>query len=71
MGCGKMGGALLKAWAAGGIADRKDFLIIEHNADLVKLYKKQGFEITISTARNMRTYEGNIGKIKTFRIPKQ
>lgn len=43
MGCGKMGGALLKAWAAGGLADRKDFLIIEHNADLVKLYKKQGF----------------------------
>lgn len=44
MGCGKMGGALLKAWASGGLTAKKDFLIIEHNADLLKLYKKQGFD---------------------------
>ncbi len=48
MGCGKMGGALLKAWAAGGLVSKKDFLIIEHNADLVKLYKKQGFDSVTS-----------------------
>ncbi len=32
-------------------------------------YQKQGFSITISTARNMRTYEGNIGKINIHTLP--
>ncbi|HCE2178907.1 TPA: HAD-IIIC family phosphatase [Vibrio parahaemolyticus] len=32
-------------------------------------YKKQGFQITILTARNMRTYEGNIGKINVHTLP--
>lgn len=32
-------------------------------------YKEQGFEIVISTARNMRTYEGNIGKINIHTLP--
>ena len=29
----------------------------------LKEYKAQGFEIIISSSRNMRTYEGNVGKI--------
>ncbi|MGF1754903.1 HAD-IIIC family phosphatase [Vibrio makurazakiensis] len=32
-------------------------------------YKKDGFEITIATARNMRTYEGNVGKINIHTLP--
>lgn len=32
-------------------------------------YKAQGFEIVISTSRNMRTYEGNIGKINANTLP--
>lgn len=32
-------------------------------------YKKMGFEIVISTSRNMRTYEGNIGKINVHTLP--
>lgn len=32
-------------------------------------YQAQGFEIVISTARNMRTYEGNVGKIQMHTVP--
>ncbi len=32
-------------------------------------YKKNGFLITIATARNMRKYEGNIGKINIHTLP--
>lgn len=32
-------------------------------------YKQKGFEIVISTARNMRTYEGNVGKINIHTLP--
>ena len=32
-------------------------------------YKNQGFSICISTARNMRTYEGNVGKINIHTLP--
>ena len=32
-------------------------------------YKKMGFKITIQTSRNMRTYEGNIGKINIHTLP--
>lgn len=35
----------------------------------IRDYKKQGFNITISTSRNMRTYEGNIGKINANTVP--
>lgn len=35
----------------------------------IRDYKKQGFSITISTSRNMRTYEGNIGKINANTVP--
>src|SRR5438309_10306589 len=32
-------------------------------------YKAQGFEIVISTSRNMRTYAGNVGKINANTLP--
>lgn len=32
-------------------------------------YKALGFEIIISSSRNMRTYEGNIGKINIYTLP--
>jgi capsule biosynthesis phosphatase len=32
-------------------------------------YSEQGFEICIMTARNMRTYEGNVGKIAVHTLP--
>lgn len=35
----------------------------------LKEFKKQGFEIVINTSRNMRTYEGNVGKINANTLP--
>ena len=35
----------------------------------IRRYKEKGFEIVISTARNMRTYDGNIGKINKNTLP--
>jgi len=32
-------------------------------------YKSQGFEILIQTARNMRTYQGAVGKINANTLP--
>jgi capsule biosynthesis phosphatase len=32
-------------------------------------YKQQGFTIVIATARNMRTFEGNVGKINIHTLP--
>lgn len=32
-------------------------------------YKAQGFEIIISSSRNMRTHQGNIGKINVHTLP--
>lgn len=32
-------------------------------------YKKIGFQIVINTSRNVRTYEGNVGKITAFTLP--
>ena len=42
------------------------------NADVVQRiveFKQQGFEIVISTSRNMRTYAGNVGKINANTLP--
>lgn len=38
--------------------------------DMIREYKDQGFEIVLSTSRNMRTYSGNIGKINAKTLPK-
>ena len=35
----------------------------------LKRYKVDGFEIIISTSRNVRTYDGNIGKINANTLP--
>ena len=37
--------------------------------EILKKYKSLGYEIVICTARNMRTYEGNIGKININTLP--
>lgn len=40
--------------------------------DIIKkmhAYKELGFDIIINTSRNMRTYEGNIGKINANTLP--
>lgn len=41
------------------------------NAVIAKLryYKNQGYSICIFTARNMRTYDGNIGLINVHTLP--
>lgn len=36
---------------------------------LLRWYKKQGFYIILCTGRQMRTYEGNIGKININTLP--
>jgi capsule biosynthesis phosphatase len=35
----------------------------------LRAYKASGFEIVISTSRNMRTFEGNVGKINLHTVP--
>ena len=35
----------------------------------LRAYKAEGFEIVISTARNMRTYGGDLGKINLHTLP--
>lgn len=37
--------------------------------DKLRDYKSKGFEIVISTSRNMRTHNGNLGKINKFTLP--
>ena len=37
--------------------------------DKIREYKALGFEICLSTSRNMRTYEGNAGKIAANTLP--
>ncbi len=37
--------------------------------EAIRNYKEQGFEIVFSTSRNMRTYEGNVGKINANTLP--
>ena len=35
----------------------------------LRAYKERGFEIVIHTSRNMRTYDGNVGKINVNTLP--
>jgi capsule biosynthesis phosphatase len=37
--------------------------------ETLQSYKERGFEIVINTARNMRTYNGNVGKINIHTLP--
>lgn len=44
----------------------------EPNTEIVeqlRYYKSMGFEIVIQTARNVRTYNGNLGKINANTLP--
>lgn len=49
-----------------------DYIDKKPNLDLIqtlKEYKKQGFKINIFTSRNMRTFDGELEKIKTHTLP--
>ena len=42
---------------------------IKPTIDLLKKYHNDGWEIVINSSRNMRTYEGNVGKINIYTLP--
>lgn len=49
-----------------------DYACVSPNNEVINMlheYKKNGFEIAIHTARNMRTHSGNIGKINIHTLP--
>ena len=50
-------------------SDYKNVLPREDVIEQLRQYKSNGFEIVIATARNMRTYEGNVGKINIHTLP--
>lgn len=43
--------------------------VIEAMRSQLVAYQKAGFEIILNSARNMRTYEGNTGKITAKTVP--
>jgi len=54
------------------IGEASDYKNVKPNINTIKTlksYKEKGFKITIFTSRNMRTYEGNIGKINIYTLP--
>ena len=54
------------------MANTNDYQNVLPNKELIeklKEYKSKGFEIVISTARNMRTHRGNVGKINVYTLP--
>ncbi len=54
------------------LANTSDYENVLPNLELIenlKKYKNEGFSIVISTARNMRTYEANVGKINIYTLP--
>jgi capsule biosynthesis phosphatase len=53
----------------GNTSDYKNVLPNQELITQLKKYKNDGFSIVISTARNMRTHEGNIGKINIHTLP--
>lgn len=53
-------------------ADSGDYKNVAPRQDVIaqlRAYKSKGFSILISTARNMRTFEGNVGKINVHTLP--
>ncbi|WP_394193712.1 HAD hydrolase family protein [Pseudoalteromonas atlantica] len=50
-------------------SDYKNVLPNTHLIERLKEYKDAGFQIVISTARNMRTYKGNLGEININTLP--
>ena len=54
------------------IHDDRPYPEMEPNFEIIAMlqsYKKKGFGIVIHTARNMRTYENNVGKIVANTVP--
>jgi len=54
------------------LGDEKDYNLVSPNLkviDKVREYKTIGFNIILFTARNMRTHNGNIGKITAKTLP--
>ncbi|USD65154.1 HAD hydrolase family protein [Vibrio sp. SCSIO 43136] len=52
--------------------DSKDYTLVSPKLEVIEKlreYQASGYTITISTARNMRTYEGNVGKINLHTLP--
>lgn len=53
-------------------ADTADYANVSPDLAVIKQlrhYKEQGYSIIVHTARNMRTYEGNVGKINIHTLP--
>ena len=42
---------------------------VKKTVDMISLYKEQGFYIVIHSARNMRTYNGEVGLINIHTLP--
>ena len=52
--------------------DNSDYKNVSPNKKLIEklhAYKEDGFDITIATARNMRTFSGDVGKINAHTLP--
>lgn len=52
--------------------DTSDYRNVSPNLEVIgqlHVYKGLGYEVVIQTARNMRTYEGNVGKINIHTLP--
>ena len=50
-------------------ADYANAQVIQKTRQRMIEYKEMGFEIVLFTARNMRTFEGNTGKITAHTVP--
>lgn len=46
-----------------------DVLPMKDAVETLKTFRNRGYYIIIFTARNMRTFEGNVGKINKFQAP--
>lgn len=54
------------------LGNTSDYKNVLPNIELIKQltkYRRDGFSIVISTARNMRTHKGNVGKINIHTLP--
>jgi capsule biosynthesis phosphatase len=52
-----------------GVSEYADAPIREDVVTQLRRYRETGFKITILTARNMRTYEGDVKKITAHTLP--
>lgn len=49
--------------------DYRNAIPIDSVIEQIRNYKRDGFEIVVNTSRNMRTFEGNVGKIAAHTLP--